>query len=216
MKRSEAPILAGALLALVGCATATPPASSGEERRRPDAVSLDPSSALPEAAVAARSSDGAATLTTPLGTDAALELLDVYMRAVVAEDTAAMAALHTGDAAFVFSPSGQVPRSFPNATGLWGRRFERFDYGALAGSVVLRAGEAQVRRLPAGLSATALATSEDGRATPFGDAEVVVSAPIATSRVGGQSLLGSEIALYLRREGDRYRVSAVVEDFSMP
>jgi len=43
-----------------------------------------------------------------------------------------------------------------------------------------------------------------------------VRAPIATSRAGGQALLGSELVLYLRREGDAWRVSAVVEDYDLP
>ena len=208
-------LAASSLALLASCATSpAPPAAEGV--RRPDGVSLDPPPALPEVATRARSSEGAATLQTPLGTDAALDLLDAYVRAIVAEDVVAMNDLHTGDSAFVFSPAGQVPRSFPNAPGLWERRFARFDYGALAGSIVLRSAEAKVRRLEAGAQGPAIATSEDGPSTPFGDAEVVVSAPLATSRVAGQSLLGTEIAIYLRREGERYRVSAVVEDFSMP
>jgi hypothetical protein len=206
------------LLAAVLAAACSPAIAPEEpERRRPDGVTLDLPPALPEPSDAAASGDGVVVLRTPVGSDAALDVLRAYVRAIVAEDAAAMTALHTDDATFVLAPAGQVARSFPSAAGLWERRFARLDYSALAGAVVVRDAEAQVRRLEAGEGPPAAASVDEDDPVPVvRDAEVVVRAPVATARIAGQTLLGSEIILYLRRDGARYRVSSVVEDFSPP
>jgi hypothetical protein len=187
--------------------------------RRPDGVSLDKAPSWPAPESDASAADGVATLRTPLGTDEALDVLHRYVRAIVTEDAAAMRALHTSDATFVSSPIGQPSRAWPGIVNIWERRFARFDYGALEGSVVVREADAQVRRLrsPDEGGPQVSPPADDEPATmPARGAEVLVRAPIATSRVGGLPLLGSELVLYMRRQGDGYRVSAVVEDYALP
>lgn len=201
-----------------GCAaTSVPVDDDAPTRRRPDGVSLDPPPALPAVTDHARASDGVVALRAPLGSDAALDLLHAYVRAIATEDVAAMVALHATEATFVLSPPGQAPRSFPGAAALWERRFSRLDYGALAGAVVVREADATVRRIPPGTEAS-LPTSPDDEGAPTAapGAELVVRAPVATTRAAGQALLGSELVLYLRRDGDRWRVAAVVEDYVLP
>lgn len=187
--------------------------------RHPDGVSLDKAPSWPAADGEASSTDGVATLRTPLGTDAALKVLHAYVRAIVTEDASAMRALHTSDATFVSSPLGQPSRAWVGIVNIWERRFARFDYGALAGSVVVRESDAQVRRLRTpeeGAPTVSPGPDDEPTATPASGAEVLVRAPVATSRVGGLPLLGSELILYMRRQGDTYRVSALVEDFALP
>jgi hypothetical protein len=212
---SQLAALAATTLALASCAAGAPP-EEPDGRRRPDGVSIDLPAALPAPEEAALASDGVAVLRTPIGTDAALELLHAYVRAIVAEDATAMRALHTADAAFVLAPTGQPPRSFPGAAAMWERRFERLDYGTLAGAVVVRESEAEVRRLSAADQPRLPGSGDEDEAPPATSAELVVRAPVATARMAGQSLLGSELVLYLRRDGETYRVSAVVEDFTLP
>lgn len=209
-------VIAAAVLAACSESVAIEP----DAPRRPDGVSLDKAPSWPQPDSDASSTDGVATLRTPLGTDAALDVLHAYVRAIVTEDAAAMRALHTSDATFVSSPVGQPSRAWPGIVNIWERRFARFDYGALEGSVVVREADAQVRRLRSpdeGMPLVSpVADDEPPPPVPARGAEVLVRAPVATSRVGGLPLLGSELVLYLRRQGDSYRVSAVVEDFTLP
>lgn len=211
-------LLACALAAATSCAA--PPARDGgdaPQRRRPDGVSIDPPAALPQPVDAARSADGVVSLRAPIGSDAALELLHAYVRAILAEDLTAMRALHTEDAAFVSAPPGQPARALGSATSIWERRFARLDYGSLAGAVLVREAEATVRKVPRDVEPMLpVASDEEGAQAPVLGVEVVVRAPIATSRSAGQSLMGTELVLYLRREGDGWRVSTVVEDFALP
>lgn len=210
--------LALAWVVTSGCAGAPPPVDdAAPPRRRPDGVSLDPPPALPVVADLARASEGVVALRAPLGSDAALVLLHAYVRAIATEDVAAMVALHTSDATFVLSPPGQAPRTYPGAAALWERRFARLDYGALAGAVVVREADATVRKIPPGTEAS-LPISPDAEGAPAAasGAELVVRAPIATARAAGQALLGTELVLHLRRDGDRWRVAAVVEDYALP
>ncbi len=202
---------------LQGCSASVP--FESDAPRRPDGVSLDKAPSWPQPENEASASDGVATLRTPLGTDAALDVLHAYVRAIVTEDSSAMRALHTSDATFVSSPVGQPSRAWPGVVNIWERRFARFDYGALEGSVVVREADAQVRRLRSpseGVPPVSPSPDDEPSPPPARGAEVLVRAPIATSRVGGLPLLGSELILYLRRQGDGYRVSAVVEDYALP
>lgn len=210
-----------AALAVAVCAACSAPsprdAGDAPPRRRPDGVSIDPPAALPPPVDQARASDGVVTLRTPLGSDAALELLHAYVLAILGEDLPAMRALHTEDAAFVSAPPGQPARAVTGASNVWERRFGRLDYGVLAGTVLVREAEATVRKIPEGVEPVLPGAGDDEGAPPsLRGAELVVRAPIATSRAGGQSLMGTELVLYLRREGSTWRVSAVVEDFALP
>jgi hypothetical protein len=209
-----------AVLVLAACAACSTPARDAGDaapRRRPDGVSIDPPAALPPPVDQAGAGEAVVTLRTPIGSDAALELLHAYVLAILGEDLPAMRALHTEDAAFVSAPPGQPPRAVTGASNVWERRFGRLDYGVLAGTVLVREGEATVRKIPEGVEPVLPAAGDDEGAPPsLRGAELVVRAPIATSRAGGQSLMGSELVLYLRRDGGSWRVSAVVEDFAIP
>ena len=82
--------------------------------------------------------------------------------------------------------------------------------------MVVREAEATVRKLPVGAAAPLPASPDDEAPPVASGAELVVRAPIATARAAGQALLGTELVLYLRREGDRWKVAAVVEDYALP
>ena len=44
---------------------------------------------------------------------------------------------------------------------------------------------------------------------------MVVRVPILTPHVGAERLFGDEMVLWLRRDGDRYRIYRVLEDFQL-
>jgi hypothetical protein len=174
--------------------------------RRPDGVALDPPSMPPPARDRASSADGLVTLRTPLGVDLALATVADLFRAIVREDPDAIENLFARDAIVVGPVAGGANGTPPSAPLFWEHRFKRLDYTRLAGEPVYREADVEILRAP----------SEAGDGAPGGDADVVVRVPIATPRVGLDRLFGDEIVLFMRREGDRYRIQRIQEDFQLP
>jgi ketosteroid isomerase-like protein len=194
-------------LTLGGCLGGVPTASElPEGPRHPDGVAVDPASAEPPARGQAEAKDGIVTLKTPLGTDRALATIDELFRRIVAEDKEKLPELFTRDAVSV-SPSGG---GTINAITWWTQRFNKLDYPKLAGEPVFRRSEAEVVRGEAALDA---ASTPAMRSEPLGDEDVVVRARVVTTHAGADRLFGDEIIFWLRRDGDRYKIRRMLEDF---
>lgn len=201
---------------LSGCGGAGGFATASEfdgARRRPDGVAIDPTSSPPPARDQAEARDGLVTLRTPLGIDRAIVTVNELFRKIVLEDSEGLEALFTRDALAVTTTSpGAGPGQTPQATLWWQQRFRRLDYTKLAGETIFREAELEIYR------------AEDALDTPphpairleaLNDNDVVIRAPILTSRVGADRLLGDEIIFWLRRDNDRYKIYRIVEDFQL-
>jgi hypothetical protein len=202
---------------LVGCGGAGGPAFATtselpEGSRRPDGVAVDPASAPPRAKDVANAEAGLVTLRTPLGTEAVQATVSGFFRAIVNEDMEALEGLFTRDALSLSTNYGPN-NSSPSAALFWTQRMRRLDYTKLAGEVVFRDAELEVYRAEDALTSSPHPAI---RVEALSAGDVVVRVPIATSRVASDRLLGDEVVLWLRREGERYRIYRIVEDFQMP
>lgn len=197
--------LASALIA--GCAASTLPDA---RRRSPDGVAIDPVSAPPAPRDRGDVADGLVTLRTPLGADRAIAAVEDFFRKVVQEDGDGLEALFTRDAIAITSltGSGQTPQ----ASTFWQGRFRKLDYTKLAGEVLYRDAEISVYRTEDVIDAPPHPAI---RAESIASGDVVVRVPIHVARVGADRLFGDEIILWLRRDGDRFRIYRALEDFQL-
>ena len=208
------PAVAGAaLLAACGGAAGLGPESGEKLKRRPDGVAIDPISAPPPARDRASVADGLVTLRTPLGVDRALATVEELFRKIVLEDGEGLEAVFTRDAVAVTGapPSGGPPGNI-TALPFWQGRFRKLDYTKLAGEPLYREAEIQIFRAddtPDALPHPAV------RPESLGDNDVVLRVPILTTRVGAERLFGDEIVLWMRREGDAYRIYRALEEFQL-
>jgi hypothetical protein len=198
-----------ALTLVVGCA------SSGaldlvSARRRPDGVAIDPISAPPPARDHASVGDGLVTLRAPLGADRAIALVEELFRKVVVKDGEGLVSIFASGASMI-APSAQ-PGAPNNALLFWQSRFRKLDYTRLAGEPIYREAELSVFR------------AEDSPDTiphpsihpeALAEGDVVVRVPIITTRVGADRFFGDEIVFWMRRDGDRFRIYRVLEDFQL-
>ena len=53
------------------------------------------------------------------------------------------------------------------------------------------------------------------RLETLGETDVVIRLPILTSHAGSDRLFGDEMIFWLRRDGDRYKIYRVLEDFQL-
>jgi len=186
-------------------------ASELEERRRhPDGVAIDPTSEPPETREEADVENSLVTLRTPLGVDRAVETVGDLFRKIVLEDSS-VDALFTRDALAVTTlAAGAGSGSMPPAALFWQQRFRRLDYTKLAGETIFRESELEIYRADdAAMSPPHPAIRLDA----LSPGDVVIRAPILTSRVGADRLFGDEIIFWLRRDGDAYKIYRVVEEF---
>jgi hypothetical protein len=186
------------------------PESAERARRRPDGVAIDPISPPPRAAQQASVADGIVTLRAPLGTDRAILVVEELFKKVVVEDGEGLATLFTRDATQV-SPgasSGQAP----GALLFWQGRFRKLDYRRLAGELIYREAELSVFRPTDALEAL---PHPSVHPEALGEGDVVVRVPIITTRLGADRLFGDELVLWMRREGDRFQIYRVLEDFQL-
>lgn len=217
-------VLAVLGLGLVACASglAIPIEGAERARRKPDGVAIDSISAPPPARDRAEAAEGLVTLRTPLGVDRAVAAVEELFRKIVVEDGEGLESLFTRDALQVSSASpaagaGQTPQ----ALLFWQGRFRKLDYTRLAGELVYRDAELHIYRAEDALDAPLhpaihLDTLSPSAASgAFVGNEVVVRVPILTPRLGADRLFGDELILWLRRDGDRYRISRVLEDFQL-
>jgi hypothetical protein len=218
MLRSSRPssrILLAALLCASGaaCAATGGLPSDGERlRRRPDGVAIDPVSAPPPPRDRASTADGLVTLRTPLGADRAIATVEELFRKVVVEDGDGIEALFTHDAVAVSGGAPNGSNQSPLAVLFWQGRFRKLDYTKLAGEPIYREAELSLFR-----AADAADTLPHPAIHPeaLGSDDVVVRVPILTTHVGAERLFGDELVLWMRREGDRYRIYRVLEDFQL-
>ena len=182
-------------------------------RRRPDGVAIDPISAPPPARDRAKVAEGLVTLRTPLGADRAVATVEELFRKVVIEDSTGIEPLFTRDAVAVTGASSMGgPGQSPSAVLFWQGRFNRLDYTKLAGELIYRKDDIQVFRAddaPETLPHPAV------RPEALGEGDVVVRVPILTTRIGAERLFGDEIVLWMRREGDAYRIYRALEEFQL-
>ncbi len=201
---------------LAGCGPGGPasfPSASElpEERRRPDGVAIDPASAPPRPADRADARDGVVTLRTPLGISLALDVVAQFFKRIVAEDGDALGELLTRDALAIHTGSGGHGQP-PNAGMWWEQRFRRLEYEKLAGEPVYRESELEIFR-----AEDVLAAPRHPAIQPetLEDQDVVIRVPILTARIAADRLLGDEIVIWLRRDGARFRIYRLLEDFQL-
>jgi hypothetical protein len=209
--------LAGGLAAILcasGCASAggLGPLDGEKERRHPDGVAIDPVGAPPPARDHAAVADGLVTLRTPLGADRAVATVDELFRKVVVEDGDGLEAIFTRDAVALSPAAGGGSGQSPSALLLWQGRFRKLDYTKLAGEPIYREAELQIFR-----AADALEALPHPSVHPeaLGENDVVVRVPILTTRIGSERLFGDDLVLWMRRDGDRYRIYRILEDFQL-
>lgn len=179
--------------------------------RRPDGVAVDPASAPPRATDVAGTEAGLLTLRTPLGAEAVLTTVSSFFQAVVVEDSDGLEALFSRDA-LAMNIAQNTGMGSPSATLFWAQRFRRLDYTKLAGELVYREAEIDLLRSEDMVEPT---PHPSIRVEALGAGDVVVRIPIATARIGTERLLADEILMWLRRDGDRYRIYRIVEDFQL-
>ncbi len=182
-----------------------------EARRHPDGVAIDPISYPAAARDRASVSEGLVTLRTPRGVDRALATVEELFRKVVVEDGEGLDALFTRDAVSV-TPAAPTGGAGQSALLLWQGRFRKLDYTKLAGEPIYREAELQIFRPEDSADALPHPTV---RPEALGENDVVVRVPIVTTRIGAERLFGDELILWMRRDGDRYRIYRVFEDFQL-
>jgi hypothetical protein len=94
----------------------------------------------------------------------------------------------------------------------WQGRFRKLDYTKLAGEPIYREAELSIFRPEDALDTL---PSPAVRPEALGENDVVIRVPILTPRVGADRLFGDEMILWMRREGDRYKIYKVMEDFQL-
>jgi hypothetical protein len=215
VKRARTPRALLLALVLAGCApgaaTSFPSASElPGERRRPDGVAIDPAS-LPSSSARAEAHDGVVALQTPLGISLAVDAVAEFFRRVVAEDSDGLSELWTRDAlALQTGPGGQGQS--PSAGLWWEQRFRRLEYGKLAGEPIYREAELEIYRaedVPDAPRHPAIPTDT------LNDSDVIIRVPIVTARIAAERLLGDEVVLWLRRDGARFKIYRLLEDFQL-
>lgn len=205
-------LASAAFCAGCGAHPVAPLAPPTDGRRRPDGVAVDLVSLPPQARERASADEGLVTLRAPLGADRALATVRSLFRRIALEDAEGLEALFTRDATVITVQGPQHP-STPNAPLWWEQRFRKLDYTKLAGELLYR--EADVGIFRAG-DAPSARTHAAIHPETLGESDVVVHVPILTPRVGTDRLLGDEMVLWLRREGEQYRIYRSLEDFQLP
>ncbi len=204
--------ICAALLAS-GCAAKQLPYDEAiKDRRRPDAVVIDPVTGTPRPDYRAEAADGMVVLRTPLGVDQAMATVAELFRKATLEDVDGIES--------VFSPRAQqnLPPSAgaqPSQAGtFWQQRLRKLRgrYALLAGETLYREGEVEIFR------------AEDAAFAPRPPAigaesldpnDFVMRVPILIPRVGPDRLFGDEVTIWLKRDGSRFRIHQVIEDFQL-
>jgi hypothetical protein len=206
----------GSLVACADVSTLGPISDLDNARRKPDGVAVDPQSLPPTARDSADAALGVMTLRTPLGVDRALVAVEELFRRIVLEDAEGMERLFVGDAVAVtgWHPGAETQK----AVAWWANRFRKLDYGKLAGETIYRPAELQIVRGSDAVDAALHAVIQPPAAVhtdALDPNDVVLRVPILTARVGVERLLGDEMILWLRRDGDRFRIYRLLEDFQL-
>lgn len=208
---SFAAAIAAVLLLLAGCAGGTV-VPEGPERRRPDGVAIDPVSAPPPARDRAEASDGLCTLRAPLGLDRAIAAVEEMFRRIVVEDSEGLELLFTPDALAITNPAAGGAGHAPQARLFWQTRFRKLDYTRLAGDILYRRDDLTIHRGDDAIEASPHPAIRPDALSP---SDVVIKVPILIPRLGADRLFGDEMILWMKRDGDRYRIYRVLEEFQV-
>lgn len=180
------------------------------DRRKPDGVAIDPMSLTPPPRAEASTRDGLVALRTPLGVDRAIRTIEELFRKIVLEDIDGLEAIFSRDVVAVSSTAPNMGGQSHPGVSFWQQRFRKLDYTRLAGEPLFREQESRVYRAEDSLD---VAPHPSIRTELLGEGDVVVRFPVLTPRVGQDRLFGDEMILWMRREGDRYRIYRILEDF---
>lgn len=209
-----------AAVLLAGCGGGPPSLGKlAKGERRPDGVSVDPPTARPPLLRRGGADAGLLLLRAPLGAERALGTLRELFRAMIVGSTDGLDDLFTADAQF------QQPRGMPYYGPHYGggggavrwvkQRMQRLDYTKLAGEALWEDGEVQIFRHgdpPPADAASAVRTAD------LGPEDLILRFQVHTTRIGSTRYFGEDWVVWLRpdeqRKG-RYRISLVVEDFTM-
>ncbi len=212
---------ASALTAQLGCAAAPLPRIA-KGPRQPDGVTVDPPLETPWTRSSAKPSDKMVTLSAPVPVELSLRVVAELFAAITVESPDRLDAVLTRD--FYFQAMGSSQGYRPpyyyhhrygrygeeEEVGYWRGRFQKGDYTALSGRLVYREDEVAIYRRgdaePAELSRW-VNTSQ------LGPNELVLHVKVRTPRVGADKLFGEDMLLWLRAEGDSFRVYKLAEDF---
>lgn len=181
-------------------------------RRRPDGVAIDPTSAPPTPRDRAEVREGLVTLRTPIGADRALDIVDDFFRRVVRKDNA-FDAIFTRDAIATGGGTQNGPEGSRNLSSWWTMRYQKLDYTKLAGEPIYQASEAQLFRAD---DAPDSLPSQQIKLDGLNEGDVVVYLPVVTAHAGADRYFGDEMIFWLRRDGDRFKIYRVQEEFTLP
>jgi hypothetical protein len=206
------------LLGMLGCTdapTSVPPTLPSERlegaysgsragivpSRKPDAVVVDPSAAIPNPADRG-DARGVLALREPLGGDGVRDLILAMIDAWQRESLDQLVALLTADAGPIESRS----RGRSALVETWRQRLHAHEYRRLAGLDLVRA--ERIERY----GWEDLATPDSPARPPeMRLDELFVRVPIEVTRVAGERLFGDAILVLLRREDGKYKIAAYGE-----
>lgn len=141
-----------------------------------------------------------------MGERPARELVRAFFHALSTEDLASLASLLTSDATFGTLSGG--PKA--SALDVFRARIQRFDYLPLARAFVYEEARVEAYRYEEFDAKNKLSLARPAGMVP---GELVLRIPIATTHTQAGRVLGDEVVLLIRREGERPRIRAIVEEF---
>lgn len=179
--------------------------------RRADGVAVDPASSASLAQRNGRTGEvGAVPLSPPAPVALAVRAVVAFFDALPHEDLATLNTVLSERAGWV-NPA--VSRNAAPALGVFVDRFRRLDYEKLEGVALVREAELEVTAydefdppLP----------GRPPRPPEMRPGDVLVRARVVTPRIGGDRLLGDELAFVLRPDHGRHRIFLVFEEFQLP
>ncbi len=181
--------------------------SKPEKPRRPPAVFVDRSFALPEPDTR-KSGDALVVLVPPVDSESAKQLVSDFFRALTSEDTGRLEALFA-EGAMQQTPRGTESRA---AQSYWERRLARLDYAVLSAQPLYRPSDVRVVR------AGDLEHLPESERPPFSleSRELALSVPLVTTRAGKERVFGDELSFLIREESGELRIARIAEDFRLP
>jgi hypothetical protein len=179
----------------------TEPGHGGAPARRPDAVPLESSAALPVAGERAQAR-GVVALVEPAPDEAVADLLRAFVDGWQSESIDALASLLTTDA----GPLDARGRGRAALVEGWRARLRAHPYGRLEGTEVLRSDRIE-RWSQAELGSMGSAV----RPPDMQPGEFLVRAPLEVTRIGNERVFGDVIEMVVRPEDGKLRIAAYGE-----
>jgi hypothetical protein len=174
--------------------------------RRPPAISVDPTTRLPEPAATANARAALLVLSSPHELERVRQTVQQFFRALVHEVPTDLDALLT-DQAWLDAAAGRLP-----ARNAFRARFAQLDFSPLRGVMLYREPDLEIYRArDARALAAARSLPDDLRAD-----EVLVRVHLAVSHAGKQRLFADEVTLTLRTVERGFRIARVAEDTPVP